>query len=468
MTFNSLFFLFVFLPLSLLLYYVVPKKYRTIPMIVVSLLFYAWGTPQYLLILAFSVLFNYITGLEISYFKEEDRPVGARVTMILAVVVNLLLLGFFKYYGFLIDNINAVSGLHLTAPKLALPLGISFYTFTVLSYVFDIYRDRAEVQRNFLKFTVYVTFFPKVISGPIVQYKDMAAQLDSQTMAPAKFGAGLNLFLVGLFKKVLLADRMGSIFSAISGLSAMSAGTAWLGMILYGFQLYFDFSGYSDMAIGLAKMFGFDFSKNFDYPYRSANISEFWRRWHISLGAWFRDYLYIPLGGNRCSQPRHLLNLSIVWLLTGLWHGASWNFILWGLYHGAFVMLEKFVIKDRLEKVPKALRVFATAFLVFFGWVLFFSPSLGSALHYYGQMFGLGHMGFLDSTCRYYLSGSLILLLLALVGSGPVVQRLHQRVAYWKGGQLTYVSVALYLVLLILTVACLVNATYTSFLYVQF
>ena len=468
MTFNSLFFLFVFLPLSLLLYYVVPKKYRTIPMIVVSLLFYAWGTPQYLLILAFSVLFNYITGLEISYFKEEDRPVGARVTMILAVVVNLLLLGFFKYYGFLIDNINAVSGLHLTAPKLALPLGISFYTFTVLSYVFDIYRDRAEVQRNFLKFTVYVTFFPKVISGPIVQYKDMAAQLDSQTMAPAKFGAGLNLFLVGLFKKVLLADRMGSIFSAISGLSAMSAGTAWLGMILYGFQLYFDFSGYSDMAIGLAKMFGFDFSKNFDYPYRSANVSEFWRRWHISLGAWFRDYLYIPLGGNRCSQPRHLLNLSIVWLLTGLWHGASWNFILWGLYHGAFVVLEKFVIKDRLEKVPKALRVFATAFLVFFGWVLFFSPSLGSALHYYGQMFGLGHMGFLDSTCRYYLSGSLILLLLALVGSGPVVQRLHQRVAYWKGGRLTYVSVALYLVLLILTVACLVNATYTSFLYVQF
>ncbi len=468
MTFNSLFFLFVFLPLSLLLYYVVPKKYRTIPMIVVSLLFYAWGTPQYLLILAFSVLFNYITGLEISYFKEEDRPVGARVTMILAVVVNLLLLGFFKYYGFLIDNINAVSGLHLTAPKLALPLGISFYTFTVLSYVFDIYRDRAEVQRNFLTFTVYVTFFPKIISGPIVQYKDMAAQLDSQTMAPAKFGAGLNLFLVGLFKKVLLADRMGSIFSAISGLSAMSAGTAWLGMILYGFQLYFDFSGYSDMAIGLAKMFGFDFSKNFDYPYRSANISEFWRRWHISLGAWFRDYLYIPLGGNRCSQPRHLLNLSIVWLLTGLWHGASWNFILWGLYHGAFVVLEKFVIKDRLEKVPKALRVFATAFLVFFGWVLFFSPSLGSALHYYGQMFGLGHMGFLDSTCRYYLSGSLILLLLALVGSGPVVQRLHQRVAYWKGGRLTYVSVALYLVLLILTVACLVNATYTSFLYVQF
>ena len=222
------------------------------------------------------------------------------------------------------------------------------------------------------------------------------------------------------------------------------------------------------MAIGLARMFGFRLEKNFDYPYRSANVSEFWRRWHISLGAWFRDYLYIPLGGNRCSQPRHLLNLSIVWLLTGLWHGASWNFILWGLYHGAFVVLEKFVIKDRLEKVPKALRVFATAFLVFFGWVLFFSPSLGSALHYYGQMFGLGHMGFLDSTCRYYLSGSLILLLLALVGSGPVVQRLHQRVAYWKGGRLTYVSVALYLVLLILTVACLVNATYTSFLYVQF
>ena len=468
MTFNSLFFLFVFLPLSLLLYYVVPKSFRTLPLIAASLLFYAWGTPQYLPVLVFSVVFNYFTGLELSYYKEADRKAGAKVTMILAVVVNLLLLGFFKYYGFLIHNLNALTGLHLSAPALTLPLGISFYTFSVLSYVLDVYLDRAEAQRSFLKFTVYVTFFPKVISGPIVQYQDMAAQLEERQMAPAKLGAGLNQFLVGLFKKVLLADHLGSLFSAISGLSAMSVGTAWLGMLLYGFQLYFDFSGYSDMAIGLAKLFGFDFSKNFDYPYRSAGISEFWRRWHITLGGWFRDYLYIPLGGNRCAPSRQLLNLSVVWLLTGLWHGASWNFILWGLYHGALVVLEKFPLKGRLEKIPQPLRVLGTGFLVFFGWVLFFSPSLGSALHYYGQMLGRGHLGLFDSAFRYYLSGSLILLLLSLVGSGPLVHRLHQRLAYWKGGRLTFVSVALYLVLLLLTVACLIDATYTSFLYVQF
>lgn len=468
MIFSSIFFLFIFLPLSLILYYIVPKRFRSIPLVIVSLLFYAWGTPEYIVLMLFSVVFNYITGLEISYFQESERTVAARVTMIIAVVVNLLLLGFFKYYGFLISNINAITGLHFSTPQLALPLGISFYTFTVLSYVFDVYRGRASVQKNFLSYTVYVTFFPKLLSGPIVQYKDMEQQLSDRQMVPAKFGAGLNMFLVGLFKKVLISDNLGTAFSAISGLSAMSAGTAWLGMLLYGFQLYFDFSSYSDMAIGLAKMFGFDFAKNFDYPYLSSSISEFWRRWHISLGAWFRDYVYIPLGGNRCSTPKIIRNLLVVWLLTGLWHGAAWNFIVWGLYHGAFVLLEKFVLKDHVKKIPKVLRILGTSFLVFFGWVLFFSPSLTSALHYYGQMFGLGHMGFIDSTCKYYFSSNILLLLIALVGCGPIVQRLHQRIAYWKGGVATYISIGAYVLLLVLTIAYLINSTYTSFLYFQF
>ena len=468
MTFNTILFLFTFLPIALILYYIVPKRFRNIPLVLLSLVFYAWGNPTYLILMAFSVIFNYITGLELDAYLQEERHTGAKVTMISAVVVNLLILGFFKYYGFLISTINSITGLTLSAPELPLPLGISFFTFSVLSYVFDVYRGRAEVQKNFLDFSLYVTFFAKVTSGPIVQYKDMAPQLRERQMVPAKFGAGISMFLVGLGKKVLIADNLGATFSAISGLSTMSAGTAWLGMILYSLQLYFDFSGYSDMAIGLAKCFGFDFSANFDYPYLSASISEFWRRWHISLGAWFRDYVYIPLGGNRCSKERQLINLAVVWLLTGLWHGSAWNFVIWGVYHGIFVILEKFVLKDIWPKVPKFLRIFVTTLLVFIGWVLFFSPSLSGAIHYYGQMFGAGHMGLFDGTFRYYFFGSLRLLIVAFIGCGPIVRRIHQRLCYYKGGKLTYVSVIGFVLLLILCVAYMMSATYSSFLYVQF
>lgn len=468
MTFNTILFLFTFLPIALILYYIVPKRFRNIPLVLLSLVFYAWGNPTYLILMAFSVVFNYITGLELDAYLQEERHTGAKVTMISAVVVNLLILGFFKYYGFLISTVNSITGLTLSAPELPLPLGISFFTFSVLSYVFDVYRGRAEVQKNFLDFSLYVTFFAKVTSGPIVQYKDMAPQLRERQMVPAKFGAGISMFLVGLGKKVLIADNLGATFSAISGLSTMSAGTAWLGMILYSLQLYFDFSGYSDMAIGLAKCFGFDFSANFDYPYLSASISEFWRRWHISLGAWFRDYVYIPLGGNRCSKERQLINLAVVWLLTGLWHGSAWNFVIWGVYHGIFVILEKFVLKDIWPKVPKFLRIFVTTLLVFFGWVLFFSPSLSGAIHYYGQMFGAGHMGLFDGTFRYYFFGSLRLLIVAFIGCGPIVRRIHQRLCYYKGGKRTYVSVIGFVLLLILCVAYMMSATYSSFLYVQF
>lgn len=468
MTFNSIVFLFSFLPICLILCYVVPKRFRNVPMLLCSLVFYAWGNPTYLLLMAFSVVFNYLTGLQLAAYQEEERHTGAKVSMICAVVVNLLVLGFFKYYGFLLSTINSLTGLHLSAPELPLPLGISFFTFSVLSYVLDVYRGKAEVQKNFLDFALFVTSFPKVISGPIVQYHDMAAQLKERSMSPAKFGAGISLFLVGLAKKVLLADNLGVTFSAISGLDAMSAGTAWLGMILYSLQLYFDFSGYSDMAIGLAQLFGFTWEKNFDYPYLSTGISEFWRRWHISLGAWFREYVYIPLGGNRCSKKRQLLNLSVVWLLTGLWHGAAWNFVFWGIYHGLLVILEKFVLKDAWPKVPKTLRIFVTTLLAFFGWVLFFSPSLSGALHYYGQMFGSSHMGLFDSTFRYYFFGSLRLLILAVIGCGPLVHTLHQRICYQRGGKAIYISVVLFLLLLILCVAYMLSATYSSFLYTQF
>ena len=279
MSFSTLFFLFVFLPVSLILYYVFPKKLRNIPLVVLSLVFYAWGNPVYLILLLLSMAFNYVSGLQIAGYKEAGRTGFARAAMIIAVAANLLLLGYFKYFAFLLETLNLIPGLNLSAPELSLPLGLSFYTFTVLSYILDVYMDRAPVQKNVMSYAVYATFFPKIISGPIVQYRDMMEQIEAERETPpAKIASGMNLFLVGLFKKVLLADNLGTVFGAVSGLEAMSVGTAWLGMVLYSLQLYFDFSGYSDMAIGLSKMLGFDLDKNFDYPYRALNITDFWRR----------------------------------------------------------------------------------------------------------------------------------------------------------------------------------------------
>ena len=469
MSFSTLFFLFVFLPVSLILYYVFPKKLRNIPLVVLSLVFYAWGNPVYLILLLLSMAFNYVSGLQIAGYKEAGRTGFARAAMIIAVAANLLLLGYFKYFAFLLETLNLIPGLNLSAPELSLPLGLSFYTFTVLSYILDVYMDRAPVQKNVLSYAVYATFFPKIISGPIVQYRDMAEQIEAERETPpAKIASGMNLFLVGLFKKVLLADNLGTVFGAVSGLETMSVGTAWLGMVLYSLQLYFDFSGYSDMAIGLSKMLGFDLDKNFDYPYRALNITDFWRRWHISLGAWFREYVYIPLGGSRCSKPKIFRNLLIVWLLTGLWHGASWSFIAWGLWHGAFAMLERFVIKDKLDKVPAPIRIFGTCLIAFLGWVMFFSGSLSNMVHYFGQMFGAGHLGLFDSGFRYYFGSSWLLILAAVIGSGPLVRRLHQNLTYRRGGAAVYISAALYILLLVLCIASMVSSTYTSFLYFQF
>ena len=469
MSFSTLFFLFVFLPVSLILYYVFPKKLRNIPLVVLSLVFYAWGNPVYLILLLLSMAFNYVSGLQIAGYKEAGRTGFARAAMIIAVAANLLLLGYFKYFAFLLETLNLIPGLNLSAPELSLPLGLSFYTFTVLSYILDVYMDRAPVQKNVLSYAVYATFFPKIISGPIVQYRDMMEQIEAERETPpAKIASGMNLFLVGLFKKVLLADNLGTVFGAVSGLETMSVGTAWLGMVLYSLQLYFDFSGYSDMAIGLSKMLGFDLDKNFDYPYRALNITDFWRRWHISLGAWFREYVYIPLGGSRCSKPKIFRNLLIVWLLTGLWHGASWSFIAWGLWHGAFAMLERFVIKDKLDKVPAPIRIFGTCLIAFLGWVMFFSGSLSNMVHYFGQMFGAGHLGLIDSGFRYYFGSSWLLILAAVIGSGPLVRRLHQNLTYRRGGAAVYISAALYILLLVLCIASMVSSTYTSFLYFQF
>ena len=468
MVFNSLYFLLVFLPLALLLYYVTPQKLKNMILVLISFVFYAWGEPQYLLVLLFSIVFNYLTGLEIQELKRQKNDKLEKIAMISGVVVNLLLLGSFKYMGFLVDNLNALFRSNIPAPGISLPLGISFFTFSALSYILDVYFGKCEAQRNPLSFALYISFFPKVMSGPIARYVDMESQLKNRKITPVAVGEGLNLLVVGLAKKVLLADNLGAAFTAISQMQTMSSLTAILGMIFYSLQLYYDFSGYSDMAIGIGRLMGFELPLNFDHPYLSKNISEFWRRWHITLGAWFRNYVYIPMGGNRCSQQRQLLNLATVWLLTGLWHGASWSFVFWGIYHGAFVIAEKFIIKDRLDFLPNGVRVFFATLIEFFGWIFFFSPTLGSAFHYIGQIFGGGHMGFADSTAVYYLTENLVLLIAGFIGCGTLMSKLWKKFVYVKKPTMVYLSVLVYVVVFGFCVAAMVSSTFSSFLYFQF
>ncbi len=450
MSFSTIPFLFVFFPLSLILHRVCPKKLRTGLLVVLSLLFYAWGDVRHLPVLGFSVLFNYFTGLELRFWKERgDRGVVTAAFWV-SVCMNVIVLCYYKY----------VSGV--------LPAGISFYTFSALSYIADVYRGKTEGEKNLLRAALYITFFPKLISGPIAQYADFRSQLESADASREDLFTGAERFLTGLFKKVLLADNLGKAFAAIHGMSAMSAASAWLGVLFYSFQLYYDFSGYSDMAIGLARMLGFRIDENFRYPYLSGNIAEFWRRWHISLGTWFREYIYIPLGGNRRGPARQFLNLAVVWILTGVWHGSTLNFLVWGLYHGFFIVLERFALRNVLDRIPHALRVFFTDLLVFFGWVLFFSPSLGGALAYMGQLFGAGGMGLWDGTAAYYLTNNLVLLLAALLFAGPAIRNIQENLIarLSRGG--VVLTAAVYGVLLAFAVAGMVNATYTTFLYFQF
>lgn len=392
MIFSSVFFLFVFLPLVLIVYYLVPFFLKNFVLLLFSLVFYAWGEPVYVILMILSILINFFSGLELEYFLENREKGKARIACIVTVAINLLVLGFYKYYGFLIENLNALFHLQISYQELALPIGISFYTFQTLSYIVDVYRGRVKAQHNVISFGAYVSMFPQLIAGPIVRYADVEKQLKRRTISRAKFGEGVVWFITGLGKKVLLANNIGSVFESIQalGTSNTTVLAAWIGCFAYTMQIYFDFSGYSDMAIGLGKMLGFDFIQNFEYPYTAVSITDFWRRWHISLSSWFREYVYIPLGGNRVSAPKHIRNLLIVWTLTGLWHGAAWNFILWGLYYGIILVFEKYFLSDVLDRIPTALRRVYTLFLVMIGWMLFAANSLGEALAYIGTMFGVG------------------------------------------------------------------------------
>ena len=468
MLFSSIVFLFSFLPAVMILYYLLPVRFRNVILLLASLVFYAWGEPVYLFLMLLSILFNYFSGLDIARNLQDKR--AAKRSLVFNLIINLAVLGFFKYEGFVLDTLNGILPVHISSHALPLPIGISFYTFQILSYIIDVYRGNVKVQTNLPNFALYVTMFPQLIAGPIVQYADVDEQLASREISRTKFGEGSMYFIRGLAKKVLLANTSGMIFTEVSGLAKdnIAVMTAWLGAFAYMFQIYFDFSGYSDMAIGLGKMFGFEFNMNFNYPYVSKSITEFWRRWHISLSSWFRDYVYIPLGGNRVSKIKHIRNLLIVWFLTGLWHGAAWNFVAWGLYYGVILIIEKYLLSPVLDRLPDVVRHIYSIVLVVIGWVLFFSSSFGQAADYIRVMFGAGAHGFADRESMYLLTSNLILWLILIFGSTPLVHFRYEHMLRSKKWNTTIINSVVYAALFIVCIAYLVTETYNPFLYFRF
>ena len=468
MLFSSIVFLFTFLPAVMILYYLLPVRFRNVILLLASLVFYAWGEPVYLFLMLLSILFNYFSGLDIARNLQDKR--AAKRSLVFNLIINLAVLGFFKYEGFVLDTLNGILPVHISYHALPLPIGISFYTFQILSYIIDVYRGNVKVQTNLPNFALYVTMFPQLIAGPIVQYADVDEQLASREISRTKFGEGSMYFIRGLAKKVLLANTSGMIFTEVSGLAKgnIAVMTAWLGAFAYMFQIYFDFSGYSDMAIGLGKMFGFEFNMNFNYPYVSKSITEFWRRWHISLSSWFRDYVYIPLGGNRVSKIKHIRNLLIVWFLTGLWHGAAWNFVAWGLYYGVLLIIEKYLLSPVLDRLPDVVRHIYSIVLVVIGWVLFFSSSFGQAADYIRVMFGAGAHGFADRESMYLLTSNLILWLILIFGSTPLVHFRYEHMLRSKKWNTTIINSVVYAALFIVCIAYLVTETYNPFLYFRF
>lgn len=458
MVFSSVLFLVFYLPIVCLIYYIAPLKWRNLVLLVVNLIFYGWGEPLLISVMLFSTVVDYINGYYVGKYRDSDRKKAKRF-MICSIVINLSLLAFFKYYDFVAMNLNSL-GLALPLLHLTLPIGISFYTFQTMSYTIDVYRNQADVQKNMVSFATYVTLFPQLIAGPIVRYKDVSEQMEERSHSASQFSQGIDRFIVGLSKKVLLANNIGMLWESIHAASNMSVVTAWLGAIAYGLQIYFDFSGYSDMAIGLGKMFGFTFLENFNYPYISKSISEFWRRWHISLGTWFREYVYIPLGGNRKGSTRTLINLAVVWFLTGLWHGASWNFILWGVLFGVCIMFEKAGFSKFLEKHPIFGHVY-TLLIVACSWVIFALTDMTQIVAYFKVMFG--QADFFNPATLVYLVNYAGYLVILLVGCTPLVTNFFK-----KKPQFQKYRVVINAVLLVVCLMYIVDASYNPFLYFRF
>ncbi|WP_419020379.1 MBOAT family O-acyltransferase [Intestinimonas butyriciproducens] len=467
MVFSSLLFLFLYLPVVLLIYYVTPLRWRNGVLLVFNLIFYGWGEPVYIVIMFLSTAIDYTHGMLVERYKRRDDDRGARLAVCSSVVFNLALLFFFKYWDFVAGSLAAIGLPLMPILGLSLPIGISFYTFQTMSYTIDVYRGDAPVQRNLINFGTFVTLFPQLIAGPIIKYKELGDQIDHRDCPVERFASGIQTFAVGLGKKVLLANNLGQLWDAYKALPAAELTTAgaWLGVIAFSLQIYFDFSGYSDMAVGLGRMLGFEFARNFDYPYISRSVTEFWRRWHISLGSWFREYVYIPMGGNRVSRPRLCFNLLVVWGTTGIWHGASWNFLLWGLYFGVLLIVEKLWLGRRIERWPVPLQHAYALFLVAVSWAVFAVEDFSQLGPYLGAMFGFAGGGAFDGAFFYYLRSYLPTLVLACAASTPLAaglwRRLPERV--WKAA-----LPVLLLCVLLLSTAYLVDATYNPFLYFRF
>ena len=456
MIFSSLTFIFVFLPIFLLAYFIAPSKIKNIVLLAFSLLFYSWGEPIYILLLLLSSVVDFSNGYFINKFKADKRK--KKFFLILSIIINLSLLAIFKYSNFIISNLN-IFGIKITGFNIMLPLGISFFTFQTMSYSIDVYRGNIKYEKNFINFMTYVCMFPQLVAGPIVRYSDISKELQKREHSFKNFSEGIFRFLTGLFKKVLIANYMGLIFDLIAkNTSSISLATAWIGAICYTFQIFFDFSGYSDMAIGLGKMLGFNYPENFNYPYISKSITEFWRRWHITLSVWFKDYVYIPLGGNRVSKKRHIFNLFLVWFLTGLWHGASWNFVIWGLYFFVLLILEKYLFSK--IKIPNFLAHIITLFLIIISWVIFAFDDLNVLTTYLGKMFV--NKSIVDNSTIFFLKNYIILFIVAIICSTPIIKKLKPK-KYFKP-----LIVVVYLFLFIITIASLVSDSYNPFLYFRF
>ncbi len=468
MVFSTLLFIFIYFVVVLAVYYAFPnRKYRNIVLCFFSLIFYGWGEPTFLILMVFSILFNYAFGLLVEKYRDNKKK--SKTALVISIVVNLLLLAVFKYTAFVLDTLKSFLPFlrSFATPVIPLPIGISFYTFQAMSYVIDVYRGDTEVQRNPIYFGTYVSLFPQLIAGPIVRYKDVANELEHRRENIPQFADGIKLFAIGLAKKVLIANQMAALWAVLRDTSATNGVLgSWVGLIAFTLQIYFDFCGYSEMAIGLGRMFGFEFLKNFDYPYISKSVSEFWRRWHISLGTWFREYVYIPLGGNRKGLARLFLNTAIVWFLTGLWHGASWNFVLWGMYFGILICLEKLFLGKLLKKLPNFVQHLYAIFLFTFGWALFDFVEIDKLGPFIVSLFNGGTVGLISKDALVYAVAYLPIMVVAIVASTPLAKTIHDR--YKDRTWCRCVDIALVMLSLVFCTAALVKGGYNPFIYFRF
>lgn len=472
MVFSNLFFIYLFLPLNLILYYAVPNKtWKNVVLLLFSLFFYSWGEPVWVFLLMLTAFLDYTWAKCIEYFNLTGQQRRKKIALIASLVFDLGMLGVFKYSGFVVENINLLTGLSLPVPQIALPIGISFYTFQTISYVLDVYRGQVAAQKRYYKYLMYLSSYHQLVAGPIVRYSDVAAEIENRTVSAQDFSEGITRFCLGLTKKVVVANVAGSLAGNYldADLASLSVAGAWFGVLLYTLQIYYDFSAYSDMAIGLGRMFGFHYHQNFNYPYIAKSVTEFWRRWHISLSSFFRDYVYIPLGGKYLHQ---IFNICVVWFLTGLWHGASWNFILWGVFYGALLIVEKLGLLKVLEKIPSVFSHLYLLFLTLIGWTIFYTTDLGKLGGYFGVMFGLSGNALSDPQLSITFMNNLFWLIAAVLFCMPITQLVKrwaqaQRSEGVRAG-ISIVNAIMNVMLLFVCTAMLVGDSYNPFLYFRF